>query len=44
MQITAFVIYTSLGLQNLNIKGKTERIVVVIVKRRHRATGPLKTL
>ena len=30
--IRAFVIQTSLGLQNLNMKGKTKRIVVVVVK------------
>ena len=28
----AFVIQTSLGLQNLNMKGKTKRILVVVVK------------
>ena len=30
--IRAFVIQTSLGLQNLNMKGKTKRILVVVVK------------
>ena len=30
--IRAFVIETSLGLQNLNMKGKTKRILVVVVK------------
>ena len=34
-QIRAFVIQTSLGLQNLNIKGKTKRIVVAIVQMAH---------
>ena len=37
--IRAFVIQTSLGLQNLNMKGKTKRILVVVVKWRHRANG-----
>ena len=32
VQIRAFVIQTSLGLQNLNMKGKTKRILVVVVK------------
>ena len=32
VQIKAFVIQTSLGLQNLNMKGKTKRILVVVVK------------
>ena len=32
VQIWAFVIETSLGLPNLNMKGKTERILVVVVK------------
>ena len=31
-QIRAFVIETSLGLKNLNMKGKTKRILVVVVK------------
>ena len=39
VQIKAFVIQTSLGLPNLNIKGKTKRILVVVVKWRHRANG-----
>ena len=30
--IKAFVIQTSLGLQNLKMKGKTKRILVVVVK------------
>ena len=29
------------GLQNLNMKGKTKRIVVVVMKRRHSANGLL---
>ena len=37
VQIRSFVIETSLGLQNLNMKMK--RIVVVVVKRRHCANG-----
>ena len=32
VQIKAFVIQTSLGLQSLNMKGKTKRILVVVVK------------
>ena len=32
VQIRPFVIQTSLGLQNLNMKGKTKRILVVVVK------------
>ena len=32
MQIRAFVIQTSLGLHNLNMKGKTKRILVVVGK------------
>ena len=32
VEIKAFVIYTSLGLQNLNMKGKTKMILVVLVK------------
>ena len=39
VQIRAFVIQTLLGLQNLNMKEKTERIMVVVVKWRHRANG-----
>ena len=39
--IRAFVIQTSLGLQNLNMKEKTKRILVVVVKWRHRANGLL---
>ena len=37
--IKAFVIQTLLGLQNLNMKGKTKRILVEVVKWRHRANG-----
>ena len=32
VQIRAFVIETSLGLANLHMKGKTKRILVVVVK------------
>ena len=32
VQIRAFVIYISLGLPNLNMKRKTKRILVVVVK------------
>ena len=32
MQIRAFVIETSLGLPNENMKGKSKRILVVVVK------------
>ena len=32
LQIKAFVIQTSLGLPNLNMKGDTKRILVVVVK------------
>ena len=32
VQIRAFVIQTSLGLQNLNMKEKTKWILVVVVK------------
>ena len=42
VQIRAFVIQTSLGLQNLNMKGKMKRILVVVVKWRHRANGLLE--
>ena len=41
-QIRAFVIQTSLGLQNLNMKGKTKRTLVVVVKLRHGANGLLE--
>ena len=41
VQVRAFVIETSLGLQNLNMKGKMKRILVVVVKWRHRANGLL---
>ena len=36
VQIKAFVIQTSLGLQNLNMKGKTKIILVVVVEWSHR--------
>jgi len=39
VQIRAFVIYTSLGLPNLNVK--TKRILVVVIKWRHRANRNL---
>ena len=42
VQIKAFVNKTSLGLPNLNMKGKTKWILVLVVKRRHRANGPLE--
>ena len=42
VQITAFVNETSLGLPNLKMKGKTKWILVLVVKRRHRANGPLE--
>ena len=32
VQIAAFVIYTSMGSPNLNMKGKAKRILVVVVK------------
>ena len=32
LQVKAFVIQTSLGLPNLNMKGKMKRILVVVVK------------
>ena len=32
VRVIAFVIYTSLGLPNLNVKGETKRIVVIVVK------------
>ena len=44
VQIRAFVIQTSLGLQNLNMKGKTKRILVVVVKWRHRTAFTVKQL
>ena len=40
VQIKAFVHKTSLRLPNLNMKGKTKWILVLVVKRRHRANGP----
>ena len=39
VQIRAFVIYTSLGFPNKNMKGKTKKILVLVVKWRHRANG-----
>ena len=42
MQIGTFVIQTSLGLPNLNMKEKTKRILVVVAKWRHRASGLLQ--
>ena len=30
-----------MGLPNLNMKGKTKRILVLVVKRHHRVNGPL---
>ena len=44
VQITAFVIYISLGLPHLNMKRKTKRILVVVVKWRHRANGLLESM
>ena len=43
VQIRAFVFQTSLGLQNLNMKGKMKRILVLVVKRRHLANGLLQS-
>ena len=43
VQIRAFIILSSLGFLNLNMKGKTKRILVVVVKRRHRANGLFST-
>ena len=37
MQITAFVIQTSLGLANLNMKEKRKGFLVPVVKKRYRA-------
>ena len=39
VQIRTFVIKTSLGIPNLNMKGKTKRILVVLVRWRHSAHG-----
>jgi len=39
VQIKAFVIQTLLGLPNLNVQGKSKRILVVVVKCRHLANG-----
>ena len=38
-KLWVFVFYTSLGLPNLNTKEKTKWILVLEVKRRHRANG-----
>ena len=40
--LQAFVIKTSLGLPNLDMKGKTKSILVVVVKRCHHANGLYK--
>ena len=37
------IIQTSLGLPNLSVKGKTKRILVVVVKWRHRANGQFQS-
>ena len=42
VQITAFIVKISLALPNLNMKRKTKRILVVVVKWRHRANGLLQ--
>ena len=42
-KLRAFVIQTSLGLPNLSVKGKTKRILVVVVKWRHRANGQFQS-
>ena len=42
--IRAFVIETSLGLPNKNMKGKMKRILVVVVKWHHRANGLYRLL
>ena len=42
MLIRAIVIFTPLGIQNLNMKRKTNWIVVVVVKWRHRENCLLK--
>ena len=39
VQIGAFLIYTSLRVPNLLVKGKPERILVKVVKSCHRANG-----
>ena len=43
LQIKAFVTQTSLGLPNLSVKGKTKKIVVVVIKWRHRANGQFQS-
>ena len=43
LQIKALVIQTSLGLPNLSVKGKTKRILVVVVKCHHRANGLIQS-
>ena len=42
VQITAFVIKISLGLPNLNMKRKTKKILVIVIKWCHHANGLLK--
>ena len=44
VQISAFVIYTLLRIPNLNVKGKTKRILVIVVKWRHSCKWPIKVL
>ena len=44
MLIRAIVVFTSLGIQNLNMKRKTNWIVVVVVKWRHRENCLLQPL
>ena len=39
VQIGAFIIKTSQGFPNLNMKGKTKSILVVVLKWRHRTNG-----
>ena len=39
VQIKAFVIQTPLGLPNLNMQGKSKRMLVAVVKCRHLANG-----
>ena len=43
VQIKAFVTQTSLGLPNMSVKEKTKRILVVVVKWRHRANGQFQS-
>ena len=44
MQMRPIVYKTSAGLKNLNKKTKTKRILVVVVKCRHRENGVVGTL